>query len=69
VLYSATVLAVLLPPLAPALGVAGIGAFFLYLGWRVWWPWPQNGWSAWFTGSWALQAPPFWRWLTGDFIS
>jgi membrane-bound metal-dependent hydrolase YbcI (DUF457 family) len=69
ILYSATVLAFLLPAFATLIAVAGIGIFALYLGWRAWWPWPYWGWAAWITGSWAPRAAPFWRWLTGDFIT
>jgi membrane-bound metal-dependent hydrolase YbcI (DUF457 family) len=68
VLYGGTVLALLRPDFAPAFAAASIGGFVLYLGWRAWWPWPHWGWSAWITGSWALDAAPVWRWLTGDFL-
>jgi membrane-bound metal-dependent hydrolase YbcI (DUF457 family) len=68
ILYVATMLVVLRPYFASALAAAGIGGFALYLAWRAWWPWPRWGWSAWVTGSWAFDAAPVWRWLTGDFV-
>jgi membrane-bound metal-dependent hydrolase YbcI (DUF457 family) len=68
-LYTAAVLVLCWPPLAPGAAAAGLGSLAVYLGWRAWRPRPRAGWLAWLTGSWAPRAAPFWRWLTGDFIT
>ena len=67
-LYTAAALALCWRSFAPAIATAGIGFLALYLGWRSYRPRPQRGWPGWFTGGWAVEAAPVWRWLTGDFI-
>lgn len=68
-LYGATAVALLWPPAAVAAATVGIGGLALYLLWRAVRPRSVEGWGGWVTGSWAVRAAPFWRWLTGDFIS
>jgi hypothetical protein len=67
-LCTGTALVLLRPHFASAFAAASLGGSVLYLSWRAWWPWPYWGWSAWVTGSWAQDAAPIWRWLTGDFV-
>jgi len=68
-LYTATAVALTWPPGAQPAALAGIAGLTLYLLWRSVRPRPEDGWSGWLTGSWATHSAPFWRWLTGDFIS
>jgi membrane-bound metal-dependent hydrolase YbcI (DUF457 family) len=68
-LYSTAAVALSWPAGARVAAAAGIGGLTLYLAWRTVRPRPEDGWSGWLTGSWAARSAPFWRWLTGDFIS
>jgi membrane-bound metal-dependent hydrolase YbcI (DUF457 family) len=68
-LYTASVVALCSPTAAPFAAATGVGLLAAYLAWRAWQPRPRSGWAAWLTGSWAPRAAPFWRWLTGDFIT
>jgi membrane-bound metal-dependent hydrolase YbcI (DUF457 family) len=68
-LYSTTAVALIWPRAAQAAAAAGIGGLAIYLLWRALRPRTREGWSGWVTGSWAARSAPFWRWLTGDFIS
>jgi membrane-bound metal-dependent hydrolase YbcI (DUF457 family) len=68
-LYAASAVALCWPLYAPAAAATGLSLLGVYLAWRAWQPRPQSGWKAWLTGSWAPRAAPFWRWLTGDFIT
>jgi hypothetical protein len=47
----------------------GIAAVVLYLAWRALRPRPRQGLGGWLAGNWTGQVGPFWRWLTGDFIT
>ncbi|TMQ32225.1 MAG: metal-dependent hydrolase [Planctomycetota bacterium] len=69
VLYIFSVAALLWPGHGFAIGLAGLACFVAYLFWRAWQPPAQEGWRGWLTGLWAPHAAPFWRWLTGDFVT
>lgn len=69
VLYGTTAFALLWPAAALPAALLGVCLFLLYLGWRAWWPPAESGWMAWLTGASAETAAPFWKWLTGDFIT
>jgi membrane-bound metal-dependent hydrolase YbcI (DUF457 family) len=66
-LYGGCLLTLWLSP--PLVAAVSVGALGLYLVCRAWFPLPRTGWSGWLTGNWARQSAPFWRWLTGDFIT
>ncbi len=68
-LYAACALALVWPAAAIAGATLGLGGLLGYLGWRALQPRQPTGWAGWLTGGWAPQAAPFWRWLTGDFIT
>jgi membrane-bound metal-dependent hydrolase YbcI (DUF457 family) len=69
VLYGTTLLVLLWPQAAFPAAVLGVGLFLGYLGWRAWRRPEETGWLAWLTGDWAETAAPFWKWLTGDFLT
>jgi membrane-bound metal-dependent hydrolase YbcI (DUF457 family) len=67
VLYAGCLLTLWFSP--PVVAGASLGALVLYLGCRALFPRPRTGWTGWLTGGWARESAPFWRWLTGDFIT
>jgi membrane-bound metal-dependent hydrolase YbcI (DUF457 family) len=68
-LYLAALVAMVFPTAAVPAACAALATVFAYLAWRACRPRPTSGWGEWLSGGWASRAAPFWRWLTGDFIS
>jgi len=68
-LYLATAAAIIWPTAAVLAAGIGIGALLFYLLWRAVRPRSEAGFRGWLTGSWAARAAPWWRWLTGDFVT
>lgn len=69
VLYVSTVVAVVWPQVAFPAAALGVGLFVSYLVWRACRPAEEGAWLAWLSGDWAETAAPFWKWLTGDFLT
>jgi membrane-bound metal-dependent hydrolase YbcI (DUF457 family) len=68
-LYGAALVALCWPSLGQVAAATAVGLLLGYLVWRVWHPRPGSEWAAWLMGDWARRAAPFWRWLTGDFVT
>lgn len=68
-LYGGACVTILFPEAAIPGALTALGGLLVYLAWRLHHPRALSGWSAWLTGDWARGSAPFWRWLTGDFIT